>query len=247
MQIRFIIQARLLSTRLPKKSMALVGDRPLAGHILDRLQHLAAPEVSITAALPKGESNELASFFENEGVRVYLGATTDVLSRYQESSADLEPDDFIVRLTGDNPFLDHREAQKVIEVLRHKEKVDLIYPLQLPLGMGFEIIRVGALRSQLEHPLGPHHKEHVSVFIKEHPELYQICPVENYTEHPQIRLTVDYHEDLEMARKCYQHFASKGNPHFCSDDVYDLYRREPHFFDDNLHMEQKPATSYEKS
>lgn len=246
MQVRFIIQARLQSKRLPAKSMKLIGDRALVGHILDRLNQLPFSEVSVAAALPEGNSDLLSNFFQSEGVDIYYGDETDVLSRFLLASQDLSDEDFVIRLTGDNPFIDHREAQNLIEFLHREKRVDLAYPYKLPLGMGFEAISVGALRSQAQNELLPHHREHVSVFIKENPGLYSIVSLESYSEHPQIRLTIDYEEDLKMARKCYEYFAGQNNPWFCSNDVYGLYQKEPGFFKDNLHMLQKSATSYEK-
>ncbi len=254
MHFSAIIQARMGSKRLPGKVLRDIGPHKLLEHIFQRLRKAEIEDYSITLAIPdEPESAQLEELARKWKVGVYYGSEKDVLSRYLGASSQLKDTDYIVRLTGDNPFPDipafNSMANRLIP-----HPVDYAYPLGLPLGMGFEFVRVNALRSQEYHALLPHHREHVTTFIRENPHLYEeeAIPAGPFVSYqtgevypPEIRLTVDEPADLTMAIKVFDHFARIGNPWFGSRDVSGLYARLPDFFADNLHVEQKSALSHE--
>ncbi len=247
MHIRFIVQARLKSKRLSGKVLMNIGSKPLIHHIFDRLQLITCKNTSLRFAIPDcSEEGALADYLKNNGVDYIVGDELNVLDRFLTASQDLSDNDFIVRLTGDNPFLDHYELNRIINLLHEKSNFDLIYPYKLPLGMGFEIVSVGALRSQMKYPLSNYHLEHVTVYIKENPDYYQIHKVESYKEMPNIRLTVDYREDLETANLVFLHFNQFKNPFFCSNDIYQLHQKNKEIFSLNQEMKQRTMYDYEK-
>lgn len=244
---KFIVQARYHSTRLPGKVLMDIGGIPLIEHTIDRINKVLSSNVSLVFAIPdEGQNNLLKDYLLSKGVDYIVGDTYDVLSRYIEASRDLADSDYVVRCTGDNPFFDFQEAQKIISFLKNNSGVDFAYPYKLPLGMGFEVVLVGALRSQLSYDLESRHKEHVTVWIKENSQNYNIYKVESFKTDIDIRLTVDYQEDLEMAAKTYQYFNEGGRPFFCSGDVYGLQKNDSKFFLFNSAMRQKSMNEYEK-
>ena len=109
----------------------------------------------------------------------------------------------IVRLTGDNPFVDIEELDRLIE-LHLDSGSDYSHSFGvLPVGVGAEIFSFEALeRSHLEGT-EENHREHVNEYIEEHPELFKISvlsvPVEK--NRPRVRLTVDTEEDMVKARR----------------------------------------------
>jgi spore coat polysaccharide biosynthesis protein SpsF len=244
MHIRFIIQARLKSTRLQGKVLAPLGDRPLIQHILDRLHTFLNPNVSLKVALPFGEE-KLAEYLESVKADYIYSSPENVLQRYCKASEDLHEDDYIVRLTGDNPFVDQDCLIEMLSNLPQYNLPDFAYPYKLPLGMGFEIIKTKALRDQLNYNLLPHHEEHVTTFIKENPEAYSIYKADFFSDMPDIRLTIDYESDLLQAIKTFEYFSKQKNVFFNSTDVYNLYKEIPSFFNLNEDNIQRPPTSYE--
>ena len=245
MNVRFVVQARLQSTRLPRKVLMPIGGRSLLEHIFERMQRVAGPQL-VMFAVP-AEEDELKKYLLERGYNFRGGEMQNVLSRYLDCSNDLRENDFVFRLTADNPFVDFAAARATLEFLSTSE-CDYVYPAGLPLGMGFEAIRVAALRKQSRYHLRPHHTEHVTMFIKENPALFKIAQLPLYPDQysEKIRLTIDEETDLRFARKIYDTFNAAGKPEFCAGEVYELYRREPGFFSDNILVRQKSPKSYEK-
>jgi len=244
-KIRYIIQARMESKRLQGKVLRLIGGKPLIEHMVDRLFLSGAKVGEIMFALAEEEDDSLRNFLESKDLPFYTGEKLNVLSRYISTSQELHENDCVVRITADNPFLDYNILNLMVNDSKLRS-ADLTYPIKLPVGMGFEMIRVGALRSQLEHELSLHHKEHVTAFIRENSDTYNLQPAIYYTDVPKIRLTVDYTEDLEQAEKTWRYFSDAGKPNFCTDDVYSLAKVNGDFFNLNKDSLQRSALSYEK-
>jgi len=206
----------------------------------------ARNDISLRFAVSERDPENFISFLHSNNLEYYQGDHFNVLQRYLDCSVDLDDSDFVVRLTGDNPFVDQEAMIKVIDHIVQNRDIDLVYPVSLPLGMGFEVVRVGALRSQTVNSLHLHHEEHVTTFIKENREVYRVVPVEIETRRCDLRLTIDYPEDLLMAEKTYGYFSAAGNPDFISSDVISLYEKQQDFFASNKEMEQKSSRSFEK-
>ena len=91
----------------------------------------------------------------------------------------------------------------------------------------------------------PHHREHVTTYIKEHPELFTIERPFVNIDNPfdNLRLTVDTQEDYEFARILYTNlFNQKPFPLL---DVINFLTENPHLLHINTQILQRPATHYE--
>ena len=239
MKVRYIIQARISSTRLAGKILMEIGHKPLLQHIIDRILLSGAERSQICFALANENSKELQEFFIRQNIPWMTGETENVLARYVLASENMVENDIIVRFTADNPFIDYVCLRDVVKTALGKIKFDLAYPYKLPLGMGFEMFTKGALLRQMEYDLQPHHKEHVTTFIKENRNIFQVEQLNYFENSPDIRLTIDYQEDLDQARKIYDYFQNLDKENFCSGDVFQLYQADPDFFSINRMMKQK--------
>ncbi|GEM_PF-1141591 len=250
MKFLFLIQARLASTRLPRKIFACIGNRPLLVHIPERLKQLKNIPYSWKIISPHGERAEILNSLKEYNIteeNTGEGDARDVLSRYLKNSAHLDDADYIIRLTADNPFLAWDILQKNLESVRLR-KPDYSYPYGLPLGMGYEIIRAGALRNIDRIAREDYHREHVTVYFREKAENFRIEVFPIATEKNRtIRLTIDEPQDLLMARKAYNYFIGINLPFFSYSQVMDLFRENPDFFRDNRRVYQKAATETQAS
>lgn len=248
-RFRFIIQARLGSSRLPGKVVEDIGGISLLEHLVSRLVKICNEVCDIMLAVPEND-DYLVKEAERFRIKAVRGPDENVLSRFYTASDDLKPTDYVIRLTADNPFVDMASVEKMIKKA-DADTPDFAYVAGLPLGMGTELIRVEALRSQQFYELKPHHREHVTTYIKENGHLYAILayhwgPFVDDPQPPAIRLTVDEAEDLELIRKVLAHFTAKGSPYFSAADVASLYRNLPDFFSDNLHIRQRRVSEMQK-
>ena len=112
--VGIIIQARMGSHRLPGKILKDFDGKTLLGHIIYRLSYLQFP-VKIVIATSNSKQDDPVEFFcRKEGILCFRGSEHNVLKRYYECAVAYGFQN-IVRMTGDNPFCDVEELDKLIE------------------------------------------------------------------------------------------------------------------------------------
>lgn len=202
MKIGIVIQARMNSSRLPKKVLKLIGDKNLLEHILFRLSKLETKSKIILATSTLSIDDDIKEFANLNNIECFRGSEQNVLQRYF-SCAKKYGFDHIVRLTGDNPFLDIEELDNLIS-LHIDSNADYSNSFSfLPKGVGLEIFTFAALEKSYFNGKEKNHKEHVNEYIEENKELFKISylNVAKEKNRPDISLTVDTFEDYKKA--CY--------------------------------------------
>lgn len=198
-----IIQARMGSTRLPGKILKDFEGKTLLGHILYRLGQKILPDTEIVIATSTLSADDLVErFCASEGIKCFRGDERNVLSRYYECAVQNHYEN-IVRMTGDNPFPDVDELDRLI-VYHMENNMDFSENFSvLPLGVGMEIFSFGALRDSMAYASLPKHFEHADEYILDHKDEYRFGTLDVFKEKnmPDVRLTVDTAEDYERA--CY--------------------------------------------
>ncbi len=240
-----IIQARMESKRLPGKSMLPLAGKPLLYHVIERCK-LIDKAGGIVVATGNRESNlEIVELCEKMSVDVYCGSDDNVLERYY-NAAKKYGCNYIVRATGDNPFTDAQYASMAIEIAL-ESGADLTSLQNLPLGTAVEIIKFKALETAYEMSSENYHYEHVTPYIKEHPELFSIQrhPVQIDTPYPNLRLTVDTKSDYNLASIIYN--ALYKETEFSLDETIEFLRQNPGLVLLNTGVDQRPMTHSEKS
>lgn len=200
--IGIIIQARMNSNRLPGKILMPIGKKKLLEHILCRLTKLHHPAKVVIATSDTSVDNIVKDFCEPHSVACFRGSENNVLDRYYQCALQY-CFRHIVRLTGDNPFLDIEELDNLIEV-HLSGRIDYTNSFDsLPVGVGCEIFTFESLEKSWREGDAPHHMEHVNEYMLERPDIFKtatlrVCQDKN---RPDVRLTVDTKEDYEKA--CY--------------------------------------------
>lgn len=218
-----VVQARETSTRLPKKVLETIGDKPLLLHISRRLQQCQIPFVF---AIPENQKqSQMTELFQKEKLDFITGSEQDVFERYVKAAQSLSHDDYIIRMTGDNPFIDIKALQ-IMQQLVTMRRPEYAHFSGLPLGMGFEFVQKSALLRQAQMPMQDYHHEHVTLLIRENPQLFDFYKVELFVHVPTIRMTIDEPIDLEQARLVYQYFQEQDKIFFGAADVYDWYNKD---------------------
>ena len=239
-RVTAIIQARMASTRLPGKALLLLAGKPVAHHVIERVK--AVPSVhAVVLAVPSGGDNiPLVQLAKELGVEAFRGSEEDVLDRFYRAAQEFGGD-IIVRVTADNPFTDSGFADLAVKKTLELG-ADICAPEGLPLGASVEVMRFSALEAAFHEGTLPHHREHVSPFIKENPGRFSIVRFETGLEarHRGLRLTVDTPEDYRLAEALYRELY-RGTP-FPLSRVLEYLDSHPEMADINRHVEQRPMT-----
>ncbi len=193
-----VLQARLGSTRLPRKALLPFGDGSLLESSLRRLSRVPA-DVRVLATEPRSAA-ELGPLAEALGWKVFVGSEDDVLGRYCGAIREFGLAR-VVRATGDNPFVSPEAAA---ELLADPETPESDYAAYrgLPLGFGVEVVRASALLAGEEESSDPYEREHVCPFLYRRPDRFRIHRPEAPLSFraPEARVTVDTREDYEAVR-----------------------------------------------
>lgn len=228
------------STRLPGKALLPLGGKPLIHHVFQRAGAIEAVERIILATSIGSENAPLIEFAEDMGIDIFVGSIDNVLERYFLASEEFGGS-WIMRITGDNPFTDPEYASLALKTAIEQD-ADLTAVSGLPLGTAVEIIKKSALAKAYRDAGKPHELEHVTPYIKEHPELFAISRVPASIDNPfpDLRLTIDTPEDYELAQKIYTELY-QGSP-FTLSSVIEFLKQNPRLIKINSAIQQRPMT-----
>lgn len=244
------------SERLPGKILAPLKGRPILGLIADRLRTARVDEWWLaTSEAPVDDVTEAWGF--ELGLRVFRGHERDVLSRYLAIAEETEAD-WLVRVTADNPFLDARCVDLLVDARDGSEcakQADLLKlhgglvledeggartTPRLPVGYGVELVRGDALGvADREIPASePFHRVHVTSWLGAHANLHAVPTPVDWPDRPEWRWTVDTYEDLAMARSAFRLFGEDATT-IDYPAMVERLDRHPEITDMNRHVEQK--------
>lgn len=207
-RIGIILQARMGSTRLPGKVLKPLAGKPMIQWIIERLQTCKKSDILILATSTSDEDQPLVDLAEKLGVSIFRGSESDVLDRYYKCALAYHLDD-IIRATGDNPFVDPEECDRLVAFCFSRQldyaTVSTDFDDGYPLGVGLEIFSFSALEKSWQEGHASHHREHVNEYILENPALFKQAklpaPSEKYA--PELSLTVDTFEQFKTAEALY--------------------------------------------
>jgi spore coat polysaccharide biosynthesis protein SpsF (cytidylyltransferase family) len=225
--IAAIIQARMSSTRLPGKTLTEIAGEPVLAHLVRRAKLIPRLERVIIATTTNTADAAILQFAEERELPVFVGSENDVLDRFYQTARKFEVST-IVRVTPDCPLMDPHVAGTVLaEYLRLQPEADYVsnvHPPTYPDGLDTEVFSFDALARAWSEAEKPSEREHVTPYMRNHPELFRLVNVQHDQDLSSLRWTVDEPADLEFARAVYSHFAS---PSFGMEDVLRLLRQHP--------------------
>lgn len=226
MKIGIIIQARLGSTRLPRKILREFYDgMTLLETVINNLSKAKEAQI-IVATSVNPNNDELEAFLKERGITVFRGSEEDVLSRFI-GAAEANGIEGIVRICSDNPFLDWHGVVALIEKAKTRDadyigfRINDTPSIKTHFGFWGEYVTLAALKRVAATTDEKPAHEHVTIHIYTHPDEYKCkwieCP-EFLQGRNDIRLTVDNPEDFENAQKAYRALYN-SNPNFGLEDV----------------------------
>jgi spore coat polysaccharide biosynthesis protein SpsF len=238
-----IVQARTGSSRLPGKIFKNLSGKPVLWHVWDRLSHSKLIDKIVIATTDLPEDDGVEKFCEENLIPFYRGSSHDVLSRYYEAAKKFNAD-IIIRVTSDCPVVDpiiiDQIAAKFVEINK-KERLDYMsnsIVRTFPRGLDAEIFTFSVLDKSFKEALKEYEREHVTPYIYQHPELFNIEHFTNEVDYSFHRWTVDTKEDYELIHKIYSELYQPGKL-FLFKDILDLFERKPELLSINQNIKQK--------
>lgn len=236
-----IIEARMRSTRLPGKVMKPILDEPMLYRMIERLQNSNCLDDIWIATTDHESCTPIIDLATRMGVGCFEGSEDDVLDRVLKTAKRSDAD-IIVELTGDCPLMDHRVVDRIVGAFLTNNIDYCSNALQedYPGGMDVQVFPIDILREVAELASDPIDREHVSLYIYEHPDQYRILDIKDdlSSNLNGIRLTVDTDADFQLVSKIFEELYYK-NPLFSLEDIFCLFDQKPELRNINKHIQQK--------
>lgn len=177
MRFGAIIAARTGSVRLPGKALLPIMGIPSISLLIRRIKTSRLLEEIVFATTLLSQDDALASAVEKEGVPVFRGSADDVLDRYVRAGEALKSD-YIVRITGDCPFVDGPTLDYVLGECGRNMPFDLLTTKPaFPHGIDFEVYYKPCLAEINSYRLSESEREHILNYIYGNESSYKIIRV----------------------------------------------------------------------
>ena len=210
--------------------MAPLAGRPSLAHIVERLRRVPELAGVVIATTGEGEDEPIRTLASELGVPCHAGSVDDVLERTLAAARAVGARN-IVQVTGDCPLVEPDLVAQAVE-LYARELPDYVSTVfggeTFPVGLDVEVFSTDLLAEVETLTDDPRDREHVSIYIYEHPERYRCLGIEatGRRRRPDLRLCIDTAADLEVVGAVYEALYP-ANPTFGIDDVIDFLDSRP--------------------
>lgn len=215
-----VVSARMASTRLPGKARLDLGGVPMVQFLLDRLRGTRLGGSVLFATTEREDDNVLAARVAAMGIPVFRGADVDVAGRYLALAHKFGVE-WIVRVTGDCPFVDAQSLDYCLNQWDQHEKIDLLSTKgAFPVGIDYELFSTVTLETEWPK-MSAEEREHLTLRLYR-PELgFALKRFSPPASWPKVSAsyTVDTAEDYKKALTRVERL---GNRQFSVQDLLGL-------------------------
>jgi spore coat polysaccharide biosynthesis protein SpsF len=233
----------MTSSRLPGKVLLPAGDVPMLKHLVTRLQAVPSIQEIVLASTENETDDPLADFALQEGIECYRGSEDDVMLRVIGAAESVQAE-VVVEITGDCPIIDPQIIEQTIGMFQvnQADYVSNAHIRSYPDGMDTQVFMLETLKRSAAITDDPLDHEHVTLHIRNHPELFShfhlVAPPELHW--PELGLTLDERGDYLLLKKIIEYFDS--DPLFSCRDIIQLLRKKSDWLQLNEKVERKGNT-----
>ncbi|MBI87016.1 MAG: cytidyltransferase [Candidatus Marinimicrobia bacterium] len=204
LKIDAIIQARLSSTRLPKKILKKICGKTILEHVIERVKSAKCVNRIIVATTINNADDYLCEWLQNKNILYFRGDENDVLSRFFEVAKQYACKN-MVRITPDDVFKDPVLIDEVAKMY-FNENLDFAYnnhPPSYPEGLDVEIFSARALFKAQKESADEFEREHMTQYFYRNKKVFKQKNLAHEKNLSSLRWTVDTEEDFKMAETVY--------------------------------------------
>jgi spore coat polysaccharide biosynthesis protein SpsF len=241
-----VIQARCGSARLPGKVLLPLAGQAVLAHVVHAVRSASLVDDVIVATTVSSVDDELVALARRLDVRLHRGPEQDVLQRFVDALAG-DAADVVVRHVADAPLVDPAIIDTVVG---HYLRGGCDYAASMlerswPRGVESEVISRGALEQSARDGTRPEDREHVTVYVRSHPERFRLRNVRALPQEtwPELRLTLDTDADYRLLQAVFGELHQPGGI-IRIGRVIDWLRTRPELVALNAHIEQKPVLGH---
>lgn len=203
MKIVLIIQARLGSTRLPKKVLSEIEGMPMLSFQHERLKQSNLIDKLVIATTENSLDDDIVKLCVKENILYFRGSEKNVLKRFYDAATYFQAS-HIVRCNADCPLIDpvivDLTIKEYLDKLPKYDYASTILDQTYPLGMHVEVFSYKTLTKVFQEADQQEDLEHVTPYIYNNSSKFNLLSIKNSQNLSKYRWTVDYGKDLSFVR-----------------------------------------------
>lgn len=237
----FVI-ARTDSKRLPSKALLKIKGKPLLKILVDRIRTAKKISKIVICTTKKRSDNILVKFLKENNIDVYRGDDKDILKRIYFAAKKFQTSNFIL-VEGDDVLCDPGLIDKTYHELIQGDK-DFLYWSNLPFGVTPTGMKLKPLEKLIKLK-GDKKIETGWIKFVIDSKVFNTKKMETLNKRlnrPDIRLSVDYKEDLKLVRRILSHLPSN----FKLDDIIKILEDNPNWLKINEVVKKKYLKNFNR-
>lgn len=215
------IIARTVSTRLPLKVLRDVGNgMSILDFLINRLKSVEEIDEIFICTSTEPVDDILEDVASRNSIKIYRGSADQVIERMLKVGA-LTNADYLIRITGDNPFTSIEHISSQVEMIK-REELDYVRLVNVPVGATAEVIKYQAL-IKCNEMMDPDISEYMMLYLFE--PLNFKCGIINpcKADYSHYSITVDTQQDYVRTRKVIEVLKEKAPEEIMLEDILTLY------------------------
>lgn len=223
------------STRFPGKVMKKIDNKnTVLDYVINQVKFSKKIEEIIVATTTLIEDNIICENLDLQKISYFRGSSQDVLDRFYQC-AKKKSAKSIVRITSDNPLIDPKIIDKIIEKYENN-KFDLVTNTvnrTYPYGTEVEIFTFESLEKAWKNAKKPSEREHVTPFIRDSKNKFLVNNIEYDRNISHLRYTVDKVEDFILVKEITKNISTRP---ILVEDIINLEKERPEIFEINKNI-----------
>ena len=220
-----IIQARMISSRLPGKVLLTLAGKPVLEHVVSRISMCRNIKKIVVATSIEYSDEPIKLWCRNNNIDCYRGSLGDVLDRYYRA-AQVFKADAIVRITADCPVIDPTIVDNVVAGFLQGDYDFYGLAGEFPDGLDCTVFSFSAIERAWKESSLPSEREHVGPYIEKNPDLFKTGKLEPFFGLDHLRWTLDEPQDLAFLQEVFSRLHCDSRT-FLASDLLALLQREP--------------------
>jgi spore coat polysaccharide biosynthesis protein SpsF len=217
MKIIATIEARLNSTRLPRKHLLKCGKKFIIEHLIERVKKITGISGIILATTTNKLDDQLINIAIKNKIKYFRGSENNVLKRICDIGKKYSAD-AIVEISGDCPLIDFQIISQQVRTFKIN-KPDLLIDSwnTLPQGLTAPVVNVKSLFKSQRLAKSTDDQEHVLNCILNKPNKFNIMYFEPLEKNiaPKLEFLLDEYKDYLFIKKILKY--DKKNEYLCQD------------------------------
>jgi len=215
MEFTVLIQARVGSSRYPKKILKKIDHRSVIEYMIDQLLKIFPKNKIIINTTNSKNETPLINKIKKRGINFFRGSEFNVLDRYVNCAKKYSVKN-IIHLTSDCPLVDTKLILKMKKIFK-KKNLDYLantYPPNkstYPDGTDIEIYKYKSLLKLQRLTNKKEDMEHVTNFFWKNRKIFKTMIVKNKINLSNFKFSIDYKNELTLVKKIVKIVKKKKN------------------------------------